>query len=103
MTSIYTKIGELSEYHELLRRRRTVAVPLTVLMLVAYYAFILLVAYAPSVLSIRLADGVTSLGVLLGLGIIGVTLAITAFYVWYTNKHLEDLVSRIQEKVMSNG
>lgn len=92
-------IAALPEYQQLLSKKRAVVFPLTVLMLVAYYAFILLVAYNPTLLSTQLSDGVTSLGILLGLGLIGLTFTITAFFVWYANAHLENIVEDIQKKV----
>jgi uncharacterized membrane protein (DUF485 family) len=91
-------IGELPEYKELIRKRRAIAIPLMVITLTSYYAFILLVAYAPDFLKITLFDGVTTIGIALGFGVIVVTLAVTAFYVWYANHHLEALVTRIQQK-----
>jgi len=95
------EIHALPEYRELLYRRRRVTRPLTVLMLTAYFSFILAVGYTPELLASKLSDGVTSLGILLGLGLILLTFAITAFYVWYANKYLEDLVIRIQAKGLS--
>jgi len=92
------EIHALPEYRELLYRRRRVTRPLTILMLAAYFSFILAVGYTPDLLATKLSDGVTSVGILLGLFLILLTFAITAFYVWYANKHLEDLVIRIQAK-----
>lgn len=91
-------VGTLPEYHELKARRRRIALPLSVVMLSAYYAFILLVAYAPQVLGRTLSDGVTSLGILVGLGVILLTFAVTVIYTWYANTRIEGLVETIQKK-----
>lgn len=91
-------ISAMPEYQELLAKRRAVAIPLTVLMLVIYYAFILMVAYAPDMLHQPIGEGVTSLGIVLGLGVILVTLAVTGFYVWYANTRIEPIVATIQRK-----
>ncbi|MCD8563365.1 MAG: DUF485 domain-containing protein [Alphaproteobacteria bacterium] len=96
------EIGAMPEYKLLLSKKRAVTTPLTIIMLVAYYAFVLLVAYDPGFLSTKLSDGITSLGIVLGLGLIILTLAITTFYVWYANSHLENLISKIQEKAGSH-
>lgn len=92
------EIRALPEYRELLHKRRKIGIPLCVIMLLAYYAFIFTVAYEPAVLSQRMSDGVTTLGIWVGLGLILLTWAVTAFYVWYVNSHLEDLINRIQAK-----
>ncbi len=91
-------IAELPEYHELIRKRHQIILPLAAVMFVAYFAFILLVAYDPSYLATPLADGVTSLGITLGLGLILLTFAVTALYTWYANAHIEDLIAEIQKK-----
>lgn len=96
------EIGAMPEYKLLISKKRAVTLPLTLIMLAAYYAFVSLVAYDPGFLSTKLSDGITSLGILLGLGLIVLTLAVTAFYVWYANSHLETLVSKIQEKAGRN-
>ncbi len=91
-------IKALPEYQELIKKRKCIARPLTVIMLLAYYIFVLMVAYAPETLSIKLADGVTSVGIVMGLGLIILTFAITGIYVWYANSKLEDLIIKIQQK-----
>ena len=69
-------------------------------MLVAYYGFILMIGYAPGLLAVKLGDGVTSVGILAGLGLIFLTFAVTAFYVWYVNRHIAALADRIQAKAV---
>lgn len=98
----HAEIGALPEYKLLLSKKRAITIPLTAVMLIAYYAFVLLVAYDPGFLSTKLSDGITSLGIVLGLGLILLTFAVTAFYVWYANSHLENLIIKIQEKAGSH-
>mgnify|MGYP000039891020 CR=1 FL=1 len=93
-----TEIGALPEYKDLLAKRRAIAVPLCLLVLVAYCAFILTVGYRPDIMSIRLADGVTSVGIVSGLGIILLTLGVTVVYVSYANSRIEKIVTAIQKK-----
>lgn len=92
------EIRALPEYRELLHRRRKIMIPLSIIMLVGYFSFILAVAYAPGLLGTVLSDGVTTIGIWVGLGLIAMTWGVTAFYVWYANAHLEDLLNRIQAK-----
>lgn len=91
-------IADMPEYKELLRKRYIVAVPLALLVFVAYISFILLVAYAPHILSIVMPDGVSTLGIWYGLGLIILTLIVTGSYVVYSNTELDNLVKIIQEK-----
>ncbi len=91
-------IKAMPEYQELLRRRRRVGWLLTAIILTAYFSFILMVGYTPHLLAIRLGDGITSVGILAGLGLILLTIGMTAYYVWYANRYLEDLVATIHDR-----
>ena len=91
-------IADMPEYKELLRKRYIVAVPLALVVFVAYIAFILMVAYTPQILSIVMPDGVSTFGIWYGLGLIILTLVVTAAYVVYSNTELDNLVKIIQEK-----
>lgn len=92
-------IRAMPEYQELLRRRRALIVPLAIITLVIYYAFILALAFFPEALSVRVGSGVTTIGIGIGLGVIVATFAITGFYVHAANKHIEGLLLAIQNKV----
>lgn len=91
-------IRALSEYSELLAKRKKIVVPLTIVTLASYFSFILMVAYAPDVLGRTTADGVTTIGIWFGLGLILLTFAITAVYVWFANTRIEKLLTAIQSK-----
>lgn len=93
-------IRAMPEYRELLYKRRKITLPMTVVVLLAYFGFIYLVAYHRDVLATRLSDGITSVGIVLGLTLILITFAITAFNVWYVNQHISGLVDRIQAKAV---
>ncbi|MCB1784360.1 MAG: DUF485 domain-containing protein [Alphaproteobacteria bacterium] len=95
----FSEIGQLPEYKDLLSRRRKIFWPLMLVTLFSYYAFILMVAYAPEKLHESLWGTEATLGILMGLGVIFLTLLVTFAYVWYANRHIEDLVHNIQEKV----
>jgi uncharacterized membrane protein (DUF485 family) len=102
--TLLSVIGALPEYRELIHKRHRVATPLTILILVAYFAFILMVAYTPHILAMPIvAGGVTTVGIVFGLGLILITFGITAFFVWYANSRLEKLLHIIQQKVVEHG
>lgn len=91
-------IRSAPEYQELLARRRALILPLSILTLVIYYAFILALAFFPEALSVRIGEGVTTLGILIGLGVIFSTFVITGIYVRKANREIEDLLIKIQQK-----
>ncbi len=90
------QVQSSKEYQELLQRRRAVIVPLTILTLVIYYAFILALAFFPEALSVRTGEGVTTIGIWLGLGVIFGTFAITAAYVYVANQQIAGLLRTLQ-------
>jgi uncharacterized membrane protein (DUF485 family) len=94
----YAQIRAMPEYQELLSRRRALIVPLAIVTLVIYYAFILALAFFPEALSVRMGEGVTTIGIWIGLGVIFATFAITGIYVRKANQEIETLLHKIQEK-----
>lgn len=96
--ALKARITSLPEYAMLLHRRRLLIVPLTCLIIFAYYGFILAIAFFPDMLSQKIGSGVTSLGICLGLGLIFLTFAITGIYVHIANGKIEDLLKSIQDK-----
>jgi uncharacterized membrane protein (DUF485 family) len=92
------RISAMPEYQELLKRRRALIVPLSILTLTIYFAFILALAFFPESLSVRIGEGVTSIGILIGLGVIFMTFAITGFYVYRNNRDVEGLIHTLQSK-----
>lgn len=95
--TLRNRITSLPEYRELLERKRQLAVPLVIIMLVVYFGFIIGLAFFPAVLSTRIGDGVTTVGIGLGLGIIVLTFALTGFFIHHSEKRL-DLLVTIREK-----
>ncbi len=62
-------------------------VVLTVLMMLAYFGFIGLGAFAPAVLARPVfTGGTTTLAFAYGLFVIALGVALTSFYVWFTNR-----------------
>lgn len=60
---------------------------LTVLMMLAYFGFIGLGAFAPAVLATPVfKGGTTTLAFAYGLFVIALGVALTRFYVWFTNR-----------------
>lgn len=96
-------IRQLPEYAALTRARKKIIWPLSLAVIVAYFALILTIAFEPALLGNPIGDGVTSIGMVLGLGIILFCMVITGIYVYYANRVLEPLTQAIVQKAGGNA
>ena len=92
------KIQQLPEYIALTRARKNIMWPLSIIIILAYFALILTIAFAPASLGHPIGSGVTSIGVVLGLGIIFLCFLITGIYVYYANRVIEPLTQAVAKK-----
>jgi uncharacterized membrane protein (DUF485 family) len=92
------QIRQLPEYVELTRARKKIVWPLSIAVIVAYFALILAIAFSPASLGAPIGNGVTSIGVALGLGIIIYCMVITGVYVTYANRVIEPLTRAIAKR-----
>lgn len=87
-----------SRFIYLVRRRRTLAWSLTVLMLAIYFAFILTLAFSPKVLGQPVVSGEpTTWGIPVGFGMFAVTFALVAVYVHQANSVHDAIAAAIKE------
>jgi len=96
--SSYRSIERNPKYQELVRRRRTLGLTLSAIMMVIYFGFILVVAYLPGVLGQRLGDGVTTIGIPIGLLVIVAAFILTGIYVRKANAEFDTLTREIIEE-----
>ncbi|RYY75034.1 MAG: DUF485 domain-containing protein [Gammaproteobacteria bacterium] len=92
------QIRALPEYIALTRARKKIVWPLSIAVVVAYFALILAIAFYPASLGAPIGDGVTSVGIALGLGIIIYCMVITGISVSYANRVIEPLTRAIAQK-----
>jgi uncharacterized membrane protein (DUF485 family) len=92
------KIRQLPEYVALTRARKNIVWPLSVAIILAYFALIIAIAFAPASLGNSFTGGVTSVGIALGIGIIFFCFIVTGIYVYYANRVLEPLTQKIIAK-----
>jgi len=85
----------------LVRKRWTVSLALTVLMLGIYYGFIYVLAYRADLLATRLGERMT-VGIPVGLGIILASWLLTGIYVRWANGGYDDAVSTIKCAMQEN-
>ena len=94
----YDEIKKNPKYQELVRRRSSLAVTLSALMLAIYMGFILLVAYAPKFLATPLAGGITTIGIPIGLFVIISAFILTGYYVKRANSTFDSLTREIVQE-----
>lgn len=94
------KIKNDPNYQELVSKRSSFSVKLTIIMLVVYFAFILTIAFEPSLLGTPLSsDSVTTVGIPVGMAVIFFAFILTGIYTKRANGEFDDLNNKIKESV----
>jgi uncharacterized membrane protein (DUF485 family) len=89
------RLADDPRYRRLVRRRGRLSAALTVVMLVAYFAYVLLVAFDKPLLARSLFGGATSVGIPVGLGVILLAIGLTGLYVYRANREFDAEVAAI--------
>lgn len=94
------KIKNDPNYKELVSKRSSFSLKLTISMLVVYFAFILTIAFNPSLLGTPLSEGsVTTIGIPIGMAVIIFAFVITGIYTKRANGEFDDLNNKIKDAV----
>ena len=93
------KIKSNPKYQELVAKRSSFALKLTIIMLVMYYAFILVIAFDKALLGVSLSGGVTTVGIPVGIAIIVVSFVLTGIYTNKANTEFDDLTNAVKDDV----
>lgn len=93
------KIKANPKYQELVAKRSSFALKLTIVMLVMYYAFILVIAFDKSLLGVSLSGGVTTVGIPIGVAIIVISIVLTGIYTNRANTEFDDLTNAVKNDV----
>ena len=97
------KIKNNPDYQELVSKRTSFSIKLTISMLVVYFTFILTIAFNPSALGTPLSsDSVTSIGIPIGIAIIIFAFVLTGIYTKRANGEFDDLSNKIKESIKEN-
>jgi uncharacterized membrane protein (DUF485 family) len=89
---------ESPEFKQLVRGKWTIAIILTVCLFVVYYGFIILVAINKPFLAQKIGE-YTTLGIPIGVGVIIAAWVLTAIYVIWANRVLDDEVTRLANEM----
>ena len=85
------------DFKDLVARKNTISINLTIATLIIYYGFILLIAFRRAMFASKVVGNVT-FGIVLGIGVILACWLLTGIYVRWANKNYDAMVARLQEK-----
>ena len=86
-------------FQELVRKRWSFAVLLTILMLFIYFGFVFLVAFNKGLLAKSLMGGVTTVGIPVGIFVIVSAFILTGIYVARANGEFDRITKQIVERM----
>ena len=97
------KIKSNADYQELVSKRTSFSIKLSISMLVVYFTFILTIAFNPSALAVPLGtDTVTTIGIPIGMIIIVFAFVLTGIYTKRANSEFDDLTNKIKQAIKEN-
>lgn len=94
---VFTEIERSDDFRRLKKKHRSFVLPVAVLFLVWYFAYVLLADYAHDFMATPVFGNI-NVGLLLGLGQFVTTFAITTWYVMYANRNLDPLAEKIRDQ-----
>jgi uncharacterized membrane protein (DUF485 family) len=93
------RIKSNPKYKELVTKRNSFALKLSIFVLVIFYAYILTIAFNPSILGTLTGEGVMTIAFPVAAAIIIVSFITTLIYVRRANGEFEDLTNDIKKDV----
>jgi len=93
------KIKSNPKYHELVSKRNSFSLKLSIFILVMFYSFVLVIAFNKELLATRIGDGVMTVAYPIGAAIIVISFITTLIYVTRANTEFEDLEMSIKNDV----
>ncbi len=86
-------------YEELVRKRTSFGIVLSIIMLIFYFGFVMLVAFNKAFLATPIGTGVTTVGMPLGVFVIVSAFILTGIYVRRANSEFDALTRQISEDI----
>ena len=93
------KIKSNPKYNELVSKRNSFAIVLSLFVLVMFYGYVLVIAFNKELLATRIGDGVMTIAYPVGAAIIVISFITTLIYVSKANKEFEELEVAIKNDV----
>ncbi|MDT8324371.1 MAG: DUF485 domain-containing protein [Bacteroidota bacterium] len=86
------------EFKTLVRKRMSVTLTLTAVMLIVYFGFILVIAFDKELLAAKIGEHVT-IGLPIGIGIIIFAWLLTGIYTWWANNRYDRVVREMKQQI----
>lgn len=93
------KIKSNPKYQELVSKRNSFSLKLSIFVLTMFYAYILVIAFDKEILATKIGDGVMTVAFPVGAAIIIISFITTLIYVNRANNEFEDLTNEIKDDV----
>ena len=93
------KIKSNPKYNELVSKRNSFALKLSLFVLAMFYGYVLVIAFNKEILATRIGDGVMTIAYPIAAGIIVISFITTLIYVTRANSEFEDLEIAIKNDV----
>jgi uncharacterized membrane protein (DUF485 family) len=94
------KILDSEKFKTLVRKRVSVSISLTILMLVVYFGFILLIAFNKEFLATKIGEHLT-IGLPIGIGVIIFAWLLTGIYIRWANSSYDKSVRELRNQIMN--
>jgi len=88
------------KFHELVKKRLSVSLTLTIIMMIVYFGFILSIAFYKELLSIKIGEYFT-VGIPIGIGIIVFAWLLTGIYTRWANKKYDKSVRELRNQILN--
>ncbi|BAK72515.1 MAG: DUF485 domain-containing protein [Arcobacter sp.] len=96
---LVNKIKSNPKYQELVSKRNSFSLILSLFVLAMFYSYVLVIAFDKELLATRIGDGVMTLAFPIGAAIILISFITTLIYVKRANSEFEDLTNEIKNDV----
>lgn len=94
------EIVESEKFKDLVKKRLSVSITLTIVILLVYFGFILIIAFNKEFLSAKIGEHLT-LGMPIGIGIIVFAWLLTGVYVKWANDKYDSKVRELRNQIMN--
>jgi len=93
------EILDSEKFKNLVKKRLTVSLSLTALMLIVYFGFMLTIAFYKELLALKIGEHIT-IGLPIGIGIIVFAWLLTGFYTRWANNKYDKAVRELRNEIL---
>ena len=93
------EILDSEKFKNLVKKRLTVSLSLTALMLIVYFGFMLTIAFYKELLALKIGEHIT-IGLPIGIGVIVFAWLLTGFYTHWANNKYDKAVRELRNEIL---